>query len=495
MSKMSTFKVRFLLIALIFLCLILNLSSFCVMAQTVVATINLASESEDGLGASDIAINSETNRIYITNEINNNVIVIDGETNKIISTISVGNTPTNVTVNSNIDRIYVVNMGSNDISVIDGSTNLVINTIDTTEFEGEICAIVVNPDTNLIYVAKSIFEVFEDTFIREGSIIMIDGSTNEIIKIIKTRPELVALHVNPQTNRIYALSTLTPNQPSDEFDNKVNVIDGFTNEIISTINVGLAREPSADVAVNSVTNRIYVSNQFVVSTLDVIDGVTNQVIATVNLSGGPRQIGINHSTNHIYVIEGPNVVDAIDGSTNKVITSVKLQEDFNDFNNLLRGISVNPDTNLIYVVSTSGNLTVILDEIDALPIPTLSPVPTVTVVPTSTTLLPTPTVTVAPTPKQTPHPFITSLTVNPTSDGSSLRFKKVTVTTLDQNGLPISDIIVQASANGLGAAVTPSSATTGADGTVKFKFRFGFVTKNAEITFTTNDLIATITQE
>lgn len=429
-----------------------NLSIIEGLTNQVVETVNL------GISPIDLAVNTITNLIYVA-EVSNKVVVIDGSSNKLIDTVKVGDIPIGIEVNPETNRIYVANKGSNDISVIDGSTNRVINTINTAEFDGEICAIVVNPETKLIYVAKCILESFEETLIREGIIIIIDGLTNEIIKIIETIPFPIAIDINSQTNQIYALSTFPLDQLTEGPDNKVTVINGNTDQVISTIDVGIGRIEPVDVTVNSVTDRIYVSD---FSAIVVIDGATNQVIETIKLFGIPQKIGVNHLTNHIFVIDGFNVVDVIDGSTNTLITNIELD----DFGILSGAIEVNPETNLIYVTSIEGNVTVIMDEIEPTPTPTLTPVPSIAV-----------------------------LTVQPTSARSSLRLKEATVAPLDQNGDPISDVIVQASVKGLGSVVTPSSATTGEDGTAKFQFRFGFVTEGGEITFKIDSLTATIKQE
>ena len=72
---------------------------------------------------------SETNRIYVTNDVSNNVNVIDGESNQVVDSISAGDNPAGVSVNSTTNRIYVLNFDSDNVSVIDGENNLVIDTI------------------------------------------------------------------------------------------------------------------------------------------------------------------------------------------------------------------------------------------------------------------------------------------------------------------------------------------------------------------------------
>lgn len=49
---------------------------------------------------------SSNNQIYMTNEDNNTVSVVDGVTDELITTISVGRQPVNVNGNSSTNRIW-----------------------------------------------------------------------------------------------------------------------------------------------------------------------------------------------------------------------------------------------------------------------------------------------------------------------------------------------------------------------------------------------------
>jgi DNA-binding beta-propeller fold protein YncE len=110
-----------------------------------------------------------------------------------------------------------------------------------------------------------------------------------------TNPWAVA--VNPVTNKIYVANYST---------NNVTVIDGATNATI-TVTDPAAISPYA-VAVDTMTNKIYVSNCGTCTSstgngsgsVTVIDGATN---ATTNLGLGfnPWALAINPVTNKIYV--------------------------------------------------------------------------------------------------------------------------------------------------------------------------------------------------
>ncbi len=138
--------------------------------------------------------------------------------------------------------------------------------------------------------------------------------------------------------------------------------------------------------------------------------------------------------------------------------------------------------------------------------PTIStPTPEITVTPEHTpeptqTITPLPESTITPTPKpqttSTPAPAkLTTLKVNPNSSKKSLKPKDAIVTALDQNGNSLKGLKVTARAEGKRVSVNPPSGITNEDGIVKFKFRFGLLSRNGRITFTAGDLKTDIVQE
>jgi len=101
-----------------------------------------------------------------------------------------------------------------------------------------------------------------------------------------------AVALNPVTNKIYVANANS---------NNVTVIDGATNTT-ATVNAGTF--PIA-VAVNPVTNTIYVAN-FNSNNVTVIDGATNTT-ATVTAGTNPNAVAANPVTNEIYVANSGNV--------------------------------------------------------------------------------------------------------------------------------------------------------------------------------------------
>jgi YVTN family beta-propeller protein len=145
--------------------------------------------------------------------------------------------------------------------------------------------------------------------------------------------------VNPVTNKIYV---------ANQSSNNVTVIDGASN---STTTVAAGSDDQTSVAVNPVTNKIYVANS-AVDTVTVIDGATNTT-TSVAVGLQPQAMAVNPVTNKVYVANfEDDTVTVIDGATNTTATvGVGLFAD---------AVAVNPVTNKIYVANYyDGTVTVI----------------------------------------------------------------------------------------------------------------------------------------
>ena len=79
---------------------------------------------------------------------------------------------------------------------------------------------------------------------------VIDGATNQIITTVTAGDYPDALCYNPQNNKVYCENHLSDN---------VTVIDGGTNQVLRTIGVG---DGPLDFTWNPAQNRVYVANYY-----------------------------------------------------------------------------------------------------------------------------------------------------------------------------------------------------------------------------------------
>jgi YVTN family beta-propeller protein len=203
---------------------------------TVISNIKMG---DGGHGPIEVAVNPNTNRIYVLNNSSENISVIDGVTNAVVAMID--NCSGSLAVNPNTNRIYVFKNSSNNILVIDGMTNTVVAMIDN-------CSgyLSVNPVTNRIYMTG----VGSDG---NGYVSVIDGVSNKVIATVSVGMNPLGIGINPITNRVYVANLQS---------GTVSVIDGTTNVLVATVNVGVTTNGWGPgyIAVNPSTNRIYVTN-------------------------------------------------------------------------------------------------------------------------------------------------------------------------------------------------------------------------------------------
>ncbi len=154
----------------------------------------------------------------------------------------------------------------------------------------------------------------------------------------------IGVAVNPVTRKIYV---------TNEFSNTLSVISGSGNTVESTIMVG---HFPYGVAINPFNSRIYVTNRGS-NTVSVIDGSTNTKLDNITVQQSPVGIAIDPASDWIYVTNiDSNTVSVIDGITDKIIANITTDK-------IPYGIALNPITKRVYVSNTGSNTVSVIDEI------------------------------------------------------------------------------------------------------------------------------------
>lgn len=220
----------------------------------------------------DLAVNPNTNKIYFLglyatpNEPSKSYLAeIDGQTNSVIKFIEFKDFdpnlgPSRLAINPDTNKIYITagiagGLGHN-ILIVDIPSKRIIDEIDFSYRSGHpypervrhFVDIAINTQTNKIYLVA--FAQIVTDF--EG-LIVIDGNTNDVIKEIKIKRPF-DLSLNPNTNVIYVIKANFYN-PQVPF---MYIIDGNTNSIIKKMKVNI-RDLPADIDVNPITNKAYVT--------------------------------------------------------------------------------------------------------------------------------------------------------------------------------------------------------------------------------------------
>lgn len=273
--------------------------------------------------------------LYVSNSNDNTVSVINGLNGNGITVINVGNGPAGVGVNPVTKKIYIANSNDYSVSVINGATNIIQTTINLAGSDPQMVG--VNPATGKIYVAYTYYNDYVE---------IIDGGTDTVLTHYETSGNYpVGIGVNKNTEKVYIVLW---------GDSSVDVINAVTNAFITNINL-VNSEEKGGVAVNPVTNKIYVPDVSVSGAVTVINGTTDTVTGSVAVGNSPISAAVNTATNRIYVTnKGDGSVSVINGATNTVITTVAVGSG-------PLGIALSERHNLIYVVNENANTLSVID--------------------------------------------------------------------------------------------------------------------------------------
>jgi DNA-binding beta-propeller fold protein YncE len=256
--------------------------------------------------------------------------------------IALGYRPFDVAVNSRTNRIYVSDEQTNELLALDGTSHAVISRVPV-PYSYTKPHIAVSERLNLIYLSRTALDPPHDD--PHPRIDVYDGGTNRLLRSISDgNGDLVA--VDDARRRIYI--PFTRFVGGDESLMKVQVYDADTDALITSINLGLSFQGYIDaLAVNPVTGRVYVSTNGGVA---IVDGNTNTKIAAVSSVHGP--IAINRKTNKVYVANTDyNRVNVINGGTNTLETSFPNTSQNND--DTVDALAVDEVTNRVYVLDAA----------------------------------------------------------------------------------------------------------------------------------------------
>ena len=256
---------------------------------------------------------------------------------------TVGTDPTAVAVDVANSTVYVANFRDNTVSVIDAATCNVTRLTGcarpaaTVHVGSAPTGVAIDQATDTVYVANSV----------DSSVSVIDAATcnaEQTSGCANTPPTVKVgrsprgIDVDQATDTIY-VTNLGVNETGDT----VSVIDGDTcnsydhagcAQTPPTVTVGVA---PFDLAVDQVTNTVYVANTgqlggagpIVGDTVSVIDGATcngtqhsgcGKALATIKVGPYPYGVAIDQASNTVYVAnnnggDGPASLSVIKGAT------------------------------------------------------------------------------------------------------------------------------------------------------------------------------------
>ncbi len=208
-----------------------------------------------------------------------NIHVIDLIGERIITTISVGESPQSVAISSDGERVYVVNLHSPEAMAIDTATNKVIATFTTGEGA---CGIAISPDGQRLYLGGHGVGMWVGKGEQNRDIRVIDARTFEQLFLIRCGIMPIAVKFSRDGKQAYVVS---------HGSGELHIIDTATNKATS-VKVGT---DCRDVVSTTDGKWVYVSNRGD-NTVSVVDALAKKVIATIRVGKGPVCIALKEAT-------------------------------------------------------------------------------------------------------------------------------------------------------------------------------------------------------
>ncbi|MBW8889392.1 MAG: YncE family protein [Fibrobacteres bacterium] len=276
---------------------------------------------------SGIAINPETNVIFIVNEQGNKLLAYDGaRINTAVNAVTEIRNPRGavykaIAINTVTNQVFAANDSAGEVDIVDGSGYWEYSGVPLPprSFHPRL-----NPITGKLYIPSNQ---------APGGITVVDAGTGRIEETLATPDIPYDVGINPVTNKLYV---------GYERTNKVHIIDLATKAMKEiALPMAVPETPwSPAFTVNPVANKIYLK----LENLWLIDGVTDSVTRV-----GYDSPILNPTTDKIYLSSsGPYPeVGIMDGISHKLLKQNAAQG---------FGVTLNPVTNEVYINNSTTDL-------------------------------------------------------------------------------------------------------------------------------------------
>jgi len=256
--------------------------------QTVIKTI--------AVGSGPFAVGASPGVPYVVvgNITSDNVSVISTITDTVVATIPVGDNPYGAAVHPDGSRAFISNYWSNNVSVIDFTTMSVTATIPVGRAPG---GLAFSPDGSRLY----------GTVGGDNTVVAIDTTTNQVVDSLVVGSSPWGLAVSPDGARLYV---------AHYNGNQLAVLDTANLTLITNVTIGAA---SVDVAVNADGTRAYAVNRDSDS-VSVINTVDFSVV-TIPVGDRPHGIDLHPNGTELYVTNTTTGSVSVIGAASNVVTA------------------------------------------------------------------------------------------------------------------------------------------------------------------------------
>lgn len=320
-----------------------------------------------GFGVSGVF--AAVTNLYVVNNLDNSVSVIDIASKKVTATINVGASPTGIAYNPTYKKAYVVNRGDNTVTIIDTTSHTVTGTIAVTPYPWYVA---VDPNVHNIDINQWVKD-FPVMFVYVSS--AIGNSVNVLISTldgILTLPGgTIPIDVPPGIG-VFNVAIDGAHQKGyvvNCHNAVLSIIDLKTKKMIGTVENLENTDAFVGVGVDTGLNKVYAVGDKI-DVMPVVDANAQKIIAKVKVGNMPYNVTVDSSKHKAYVANrGSNTVSVVDTTKDTVEATVKVGTE---------PVSVALADGKAYVTNCSSNDISVFDTktntvIDTIPLPGTKP--------------------------------------------------------------------------------------------------------------------------
>ncbi len=330
----------------------------------------LQSTGTFNIGAAEMEFDAIPGRLFLLDHdyssayprLRNSVGVLNPSTG-VLSKTTVGYRPYEAVINAQTDRIYVADEQAAEMVVLHGTDHTVIarvpvNPVSLVQHyltESELRNVAVSEQLNRVYLTR--YPQVSDDGNRTAFIDVFDGTSNQLMQSIPLSSGSAAavrgLAVDDSRHHIYAIGQMPDGAGSSPV---IFVVDTNTNALTTTLPM---MEGGSYIVVNPTTGRIYAADGGGGGGghVQIYDGNDLSSRGRVSVGAVPGPMAVNKVTNKIYVANigagsVDNSVTVINGASDSVETTFSNTTQNNG--DAVSAVAVSEATNKIYIADNTN---------------------------------------------------------------------------------------------------------------------------------------------
>ncbi|MGA8711176.1 MAG: YncE family protein, partial [Thermoplasmata archaeon] len=238
-----------------------------------------------------IAYDPVNHDLYVADSGSHNVTVISAASNRSVASIQVGTSPTAIIWDSTLNRVFVANDGSSNVTAINPTTNKVLFNTTTAAY----------PIAFAMDTVDGYLDVLTLTYGGSlGRVDVIDASSGALKATLHVGSSPEALAYDPSVKELFVANSASEN---------VSVFNQPADTTNGTIPIGEGNVVPLSIVYDPVGGDVYVSS-YVSANVSIINPTLNKIAGTVSTNGlGPWGLTVDNATGDLYSLnEGTTLV-------------------------------------------------------------------------------------------------------------------------------------------------------------------------------------------